>query len=217
MINKISVKGKLFESSFKKAIKIFSLTNDSQPETRKKLIDLEEKESNVNMIEVKNIDFNNTLILLNVLVRKFTKEKFVSEKKEELSVLDARLMALNILESFEKILDDTFEKYRIKNESKYLAFDPTSLISEIVWHLRNENKLDKISKLLNAVLEKNYKELKDNDQQIKYELVKSLENALAKQLNIQNKGLLSNYSFPVFGSQIRPINDLRLKPQIRKS
>ena len=98
-------------------------------------------------------ELNSTLILLNVFVRKFlTQEKFISSGSEQLSELDTKMRALNILNEFEQLLDETSKKLKVSFD-----FDPTPLISKIEWLLRNE-KMNEISKLLTSVYVKYFPE-----------------------------------------------------------
>lgn len=218
-ITKIEKKKLIQQKTLKKISKAFSLNDNyhlmnynSQSKMKAKLLTKKNQSTTNAKLEVESLDINNSLMLMNILVRKYTNEKFISEGSDELSVLDAKIIALNILESFENILAETLGKYGIQY-GEYLNFDPTLLISDIVWYLRNGNKLDKISDLLILVLEKNYKQFENANIEIKKELVESLENVLIKELNIQYTDdlLSSNYSLPVFKPQIQLIDDLRLK------
>ena len=112
-------------------------------------------------------DVNGTLMLLNVFVRKLTQEKFISGNEQSLSVLDAKMYALNILDEFERLISKLANKFGLS-----IDFDPTSLIADLEWYLRNE-KFNEISKLLITVLNKNVIEF-----ELKNEFLKEFENEL---------------------------------------
>ena len=106
-------------------------------------------------------------MLLNVFVRKLTQEKFISGNEQSLFSLDAKMYALNILDEFERLTSKLANKFGVS-----IDFDPTSLIADLEWYLRNE-KFNEISKLPIFVVDKNVFEF-----ELKKDFLNEFENEL---------------------------------------
>ncbi|KLT22217.1 collagen triple helix repeat protein [Wolbachia endosymbiont of Armadillidium vulgare str. wVulC] len=82
-------------------------------------------------------DIDGTLLLLDVLIRKITGQKYISTTDQSVSPLEALGYALNITGEFEKVLKHAAVKSGIS--FKNLSFNPVSVQSAIVKQIRSGN------------------------------------------------------------------------------
>lgn len=91
------------------------------------------------------MDVNGTIILLDLLVKKVTGQKYVSSVESSISLLEAQDYALNIIEEFEKALNETATKSGISVTN--LNFDSVKTQLAILEQIIN-GMFSKISKTL---------------------------------------------------------------------
>lgn len=106
------------------------------------------------------IDVNGTIMLLDVLVRKVTGQKYISTVDQPISPLEAQGYALNITKRFEKVLNQTAIKSGISVTN--LNFDPVAIQSAIVGQIISE-KFSKIPKALYSFSKEACPEFKQTD------------------------------------------------------
>ncbi|MFP3015770.1 MAG: latrotoxin-related protein [Wolbachia sp.] len=106
------------------------------------------------------IDVNGTIMLLDVLVRKVTGQKYISTVDQPISPLEAQGYALNITNRFEKVLNETAIKSGISVIN--LNFDPVAVQSAIVGQIISE-KFSKIPKALYSFAKEACPEFKQTD------------------------------------------------------
>uniref|UniRef100_UPI0033405B6F latrotoxin-related protein n=1 Tax=Wolbachia endosymbiont (group B) of Pilophorus perplexus TaxID=3066160 RepID=UPI0033405B6F len=106
------------------------------------------------------IDVNGTIILLDVLIRKVTDQKYISTVDQSISPLEAQGHALSIIERFEKVLNETAIKSGISVTN--LNFDPAVVQSAIIGKIRN-GKFSEVSKTLYSFAKKACPEFKQTD------------------------------------------------------
>ncbi|WP_264705197.1 ankyrin repeat domain-containing protein [Wolbachia endosymbiont (group A) of Gymnosoma rotundatum] len=91
------------------------------------------------------IDADGTIMLLDVLIRKVTGQKYTSSADQDVSLIKAQGYALNIIEKFEKVLNEAAIKSGISAIN--LDFNPVKSQLAIVGQIRN-GKFSEISKTL---------------------------------------------------------------------
>ncbi len=106
------------------------------------------------------IDVNGTIILLDVLIRKVTDQKYISTVDQSISPLEAQGYALNIIEKFEKVLNKTAIKSGISVTN--LNFDPVVVQSAIIGKIRN-GRFSEIAKTLYSFAKEACPEFKQTD------------------------------------------------------
>ncbi|WP_349967826.1 ankyrin repeat domain-containing protein [Wolbachia endosymbiont of Armadillidium arcangelii] len=106
------------------------------------------------------IDVNGTIMLLDLLIRKVTGQKYISTADQPISPLEAQSYALNITKGFERLLNETATKSGIS--VKNLSFDPVVVQSAIVRQIVSE-KFSEISKTLYSFAKEACPELKQTD------------------------------------------------------
>ncbi|RDD35196.1 Phosphocholine transferase AnkX [Wolbachia endosymbiont of Cylisticus convexus] len=111
-------------------------------------------------ITTQGADINDTLLLLDVFVRKITGQKYISTVDRSISQPEAQVYASTIMKEFEKVLNETATKSGISVEN--LNFDPVEVQSAIVGQIVSE-KFSKISKTLYSFAKEACPELKQTD------------------------------------------------------
>ncbi|WP_353274488.1 ankyrin repeat domain-containing protein [Wolbachia endosymbiont (group A) of Ennomos erosarius] len=106
------------------------------------------------------MDVNGTIMLLDLLVRKVTGQKYISTVDQPISSLEAQGYALNIIEKFEKVLNETAIKSGISVTN--LNFDPVAVQSTIVGQIIN-GRFSEISKTLYSSAKEACPEFKQTD------------------------------------------------------
>ncbi|WP_157956387.1 ankyrin repeat domain-containing protein [Wolbachia endosymbiont of Folsomia candida] len=101
-------------------------------------------QSSLSQVDVQ-VNVDGTIMLLDLLIRKVTGQKFISSEDHSLSLLNAQGYALNITEKFEQVLNETAIKTGISVTN--LNFNPVPVSSAIAQHLRSGN-FSEISKTL---------------------------------------------------------------------
>ncbi|WP_265023077.1 latrotoxin-related protein [Wolbachia endosymbiont (group B) of Ischnura elegans] len=123
------------------------------------------------------IDINGTIMLLDVLIRKVTGQKYISIVDQSISLLEARGYALNITNRFEKVLNKTAIKSGISVTN--LNFDPVVVQSAIIGKIIN-GKFSEIAKTLYSIAKEACPEFKQTDKFLDH-LKSNLEEVLAKE------------------------------------
>ncbi|WP_246038717.1 latrotoxin-related protein [Wolbachia endosymbiont of Leptopilina clavipes] len=90
--------------------------------------------SPISQVDAK-MDINGTIMLLDVLVRKFTGKQYIPAVDQSIPLLEARGYALNITHRFEKVLNKTAIKSGISVTN--LNFDPMAVQSAIIEKIIN--------------------------------------------------------------------------------
>jgi len=106
------------------------------------------------------IDVDGAIMLLDLLVRKVTGQKYISIVDQPISSLEAQGYALNIIEKFEKVLNETAVKSGISVTN--LNFDPVAVQSAIVRQIIN-GRFSEISKTLYSSAKEACPEFKQTD------------------------------------------------------
>ncbi|RDD34026.1 Ankyrin repeat [Wolbachia endosymbiont of Cylisticus convexus] len=106
------------------------------------------------------IDVNGTIMLLDLLIRKVTGQKYISTADQPISPLEAQGYALNITKEFERLLNETATKSGISVEN--LNFDPVAVQSAVVRQIVSE-KFSEIPKTLYSFAKEACPELKQTD------------------------------------------------------
>ncbi|WP_264377379.1 latrotoxin-related protein [Wolbachia endosymbiont (group B) of Leptidea sinapis] len=97
------------------------------------------------------VDVNGTIMLLDVLVRKFTGKKYISEVDQSIPLLEARGYALNITKGFEKVVEQAGLKSGVSMHR--LNIDYMGMQKEITRKVMS-GKFNEISGILSSYLEK---------------------------------------------------------------
>ncbi|MFT4313550.1 MAG: ankyrin repeat domain-containing protein [Wolbachia pipientis] len=97
------------------------------------------------------LDINGTIMLLDVLVRKFTGKKYVSEVDQSVPLLEARGYALNITKGFEKVVEQAGLKSGVSMHR--LNIDYMGMQKEIIRKVIR-GQFNEISGILSSYLEK---------------------------------------------------------------
>ncbi|WGJ61794.1 latrotoxin-related protein [Wolbachia endosymbiont of Frankliniella intonsa] len=97
------------------------------------------------------VDVNGTIMLLDVLVRKFTGKKYISEVDQSIPLLEARGYALNITKGFEKVVERAGLKSGVSMHR--LNIDFVEIYKEVTGKIMS-GKFDEISGVLSSYLEK---------------------------------------------------------------
>ncbi|WP_261368573.1 tetratricopeptide repeat protein [Wolbachia pipientis] len=106
--------------------------------------------SSISQVDAK-MDVNGTIMLLDVLVRKFTGKKYISGADQSVPLLEARGYALNITKGFEKVVEQAGLKSGVSMHR--LNIDYMGMQKEIIRKVMS-GKFDEISGILNSHLEK---------------------------------------------------------------
>ncbi|EEB55464.1 ankyrin repeat domain protein [Wolbachia endosymbiont of Culex quinquefasciatus JHB] len=106
------------------------------------------------------VDVNGTIMLLDVLVRKFTGKQYIFAVDQSIPLLEARSYALNITNRFEKVLNKTAIKSGISLTN--LNFDPVVVQSAIIGKIIN-GKFSEIAKTLYSFAKEACPEFKQTD------------------------------------------------------
>ncbi len=106
------------------------------------------------------MDVNGTIMLLDVLVRKFTGKQYIFAVDQSIPLLEARSYALNITNRFEKVLNKTAIKSGISLIN--LNFDPVAVQSAIIGKIIN-GKFSEIAKTLYSFAKEACPEFKQTD------------------------------------------------------
>ncbi|WP_265022323.1 ankyrin repeat domain-containing protein [Wolbachia endosymbiont (group B) of Ischnura elegans] len=96
------------------------------------------------------VDFNGTIILLDLLIRKVTRQKYISTVDQSISPLEAQGYALNITEGFEKVVEQAGLKSGVSMHR--LNIDFVEIQKEVTGKIMS-GKFDEISGVLNSYLE----------------------------------------------------------------
>ncbi|MFP3020595.1 MAG: ankyrin repeat domain-containing protein [Wolbachia sp.] len=96
------------------------------------------------------IDFNGTIMLLDLLIRKVTGQKYISTVDQSISPLEAQGYALNITEGFEKVVEQAGLKSGVSMHR--LNIDFVEIQKEVTGKIMS-GKFDEISGVLNSYLE----------------------------------------------------------------
>ncbi|MDG7052918.1 MAG: ankyrin repeat domain-containing protein, partial [Wolbachia endosymbiont of Alcedoecus sp.] len=96
------------------------------------------------------VDFNGTIILLDLLIRKVTGQKYISTVDQSISPLEAQGYALNITEGFEKVVEQAGLKSGVSMHR--LNIDFVEIQKEVTGKIMS-GKFDEISGVLNSYLE----------------------------------------------------------------
>ncbi|WP_456201480.1 ankyrin repeat domain-containing protein [Wolbachia endosymbiont of Protocalliphora sialia] len=97
------------------------------------------------------VDFNGTIMLLDLLIRKVTGQKYISTVDQSISPLEARSYALNITEGFEKVVEQAAKDSKISMHR--LNIDFMEMQKEITRKIIG-GKFDEIPGILNSYVEK---------------------------------------------------------------
>ncbi|MFP3026050.1 MAG: ankyrin repeat domain-containing protein, partial [Wolbachia sp.] len=97
------------------------------------------------------IDVNGTIILLDVLVRKVTGQKYIFTSDQNVSLLEAQGYALNITEKFEKVVEQAALKSGISMHR--LNIDFVEIQKEVTGKIMS-GKFNEISEVLSSYVEK---------------------------------------------------------------
>ena len=106
------------------------------------------------------VDFNGTITLFDLLIRRFTGQKYISKVDQSISPLEAQGYALNITNRFEKVLNKTAIKSGISVTN--LNFDPVVVQSAIIGKIIN-GKFSEIEKTLYSIAKEACPEFKQTD------------------------------------------------------
>lgn len=106
------------------------------------------------------MDVNGTIMLLDVIVRKFTGKQYIPAVDQSIPLLEARGYALNITDRFEKVLNKTAIKSGISVTN--LNFDPVVVQSAIIGKIIN-GKFSEIAKTLYSIAKEACPEFKQTD------------------------------------------------------
>ncbi len=153
------------------------------------------------------IDVNGTIMLLDVLIRKVTGQKYISVVDQSISSLEAQGYALNITKRFEKILNETAIKSGISVTN--LNFDPVAAQSVIVGQIVSE-KFFEIAKTLYSFAKEACPEFKQTDKFLDH-LKSNLEEVLAKEETMILQQKVEKPS-KILGQQISGKVELSKKP-----
>ncbi|WP_353278272.1 latrotoxin-related protein [Wolbachia endosymbiont (group B) of Longitarsus flavicornis] len=123
------------------------------------------------------MDVNGTIMLLDVIVRKFTGKQYIPAVDQSIPLLEARGYALNITNRFEKVLNKTAIKSGISVTN--LNFDPVVVQSAIIGKIIN-GKFSEIAKTLYSFAKEACPEFKQTDKFLD-NLKSNLEEVLAKE------------------------------------
>ncbi|WP_338406633.1 ankyrin repeat domain-containing protein [Wolbachia endosymbiont (group A) of Longitarsus flavicornis] len=96
------------------------------------------------------VDFNGTIMLLDLLIRKVTGQKYISTVDQSISPLEAQGYALNITEGFEKVVEQAGLKSGVSMHR--LNIDFVEIQKEVTGKIMS-GKFDEISGVLNSYLE----------------------------------------------------------------
>ena len=102
-------------------------------------------------ITVQGIDNNGILLLLDVFIRKITGQKYIFTVDQSISPLEAQGYALNIIEEFEKVVEQAALKSGISMHR--LSIDFVEIQKEITEKIMS-GKFNEISEILNSYVEK---------------------------------------------------------------
>ncbi|WP_406832882.1 MULTISPECIES: RHS repeat-associated core domain-containing protein [unclassified Wolbachia] len=162
--------------------------------------------NSISQVDAK-MDVNGTIMLLDVLVRKVTGQKYISTVDQSISPLEAQGYALSIIERFEKVLNETAIKSGISVTN--LNFDPVEVQSAIAGQIISEN-FSKIPKILYSFAKEACPEFKQIDKFLDH-LKSNLEEVLAKQeaMILQQK---VEKPFKVLGQEVSRKGQLSKKP-----
>ncbi|WP_179947053.1 latrotoxin-related protein, partial [Wolbachia endosymbiont of Bemisia tabaci] len=101
-------------------------------------------------ITVQGIDSNGILLLLDVFIRKITGQKYISTVDHSVSPLEAQVYALNIIEEFEKVVEQAALKSGISMHR--LNIDCIEMQKEVTAKITG-GKFNEISGVLNSYVE----------------------------------------------------------------
>lgn len=118
----------------------------------KPAIDMEHSQTS-KAITTQGIDTNGTLLLLDVFVRKITGQKYISTAGQCISPLEAQGCALNIIEGFEKVIEQAARDNKISTHR--LNVDFVEIQKEITGKIMS-GKFNEVSGILNSYIEKAY-------------------------------------------------------------
>ncbi|WP_425384376.1 latrotoxin-related protein [Wolbachia endosymbiont (group B) of Eupithecia inturbata] len=128
------------------------------------------------------MDVNGTIMLLDVLVRKFTGKQYIPAVDQSIPLLEARGYALNITHRFEKVLNKTAIKSGISVTN--LNFDPMAVQSAIIEKIINgkitNRRFSEIAETLYSFGKEACPEFKQTDKFLDH-LKSNLEEVLAKE------------------------------------
>ncbi|WP_264707159.1 ankyrin repeat domain-containing protein [Wolbachia endosymbiont (group A) of Acrocera orbiculus] len=127
------------------------------------------------------IDVNGTIMLLDLLIRRVTGQKYISSLENSISLLEAQGYAWGITKRFEKVLNETAIKSGISVTN--LNLDPLAVQSAIVGKIRN-GKFSEISKTLYSFAKGACPEFKQTDKfldRLRSNLKEEKETALLQQ------------------------------------
>ncbi|BET32567.1 MULTISPECIES: latrotoxin-related protein [Wolbachia] len=97
------------------------------------------------------VDINGTIMLLDVLIRKVTGQKYISTADQHVSLLEAQGYALNITEEFEKVVEQAGLKSGVSMHR--LNIDFVEIQKEVTGKIMS-GKFDEISGIFNSYVEK---------------------------------------------------------------
>ncbi|BET30009.1 hypothetical protein wCauBTS_06160 [Wolbachia pipientis] len=97
-----------------------------------------------------SVDVNGTIMLLDVLIRKVTGQKYISTVGQSISPLEAQGYALNIIKGFEKVVEQAGLKSGVSMHR--LNIDFVEIQKEVTGKIMS-GKFDEISGILNSYLE----------------------------------------------------------------
>ncbi|WP_353279072.1 ankyrin repeat domain-containing protein [Wolbachia endosymbiont (group B) of Longitarsus flavicornis] len=99
------------------------------------------------------VDFNGTIILLDLLIRKVTGQKYISTVDQSISPLEAQGYALNITKEFEKVVEQAAQDSKISMHR--LNIDFVKIQKEVTGKIMG-GKFNEISGILKSYVEKAY-------------------------------------------------------------
>ncbi|WP_341819680.1 latrotoxin-related protein [Wolbachia endosymbiont (group A) of Brachyopa scutellaris] len=106
------------------------------------------------------MDVNGTILLLDMVVRRVTGQRYISTAEQSISPLEAQGYALNITNRFEKVLNKTAIKSGISVTN--LNFDPVAVQSAIIGKIIN-GRFSEIAKTLYSIAKEACPEFKQTD------------------------------------------------------
>lgn len=153
------------------------------------------------------MDVNGTIMLLDVIVRKFTGKQYIPVVDQSIPLLEARGYALNITDRFEKVLNKIAIKSGISVTN--LNFDPVVVQSAIIGKIIN-GKFSEIAKTLYSIAKEACPEFKQTDKFLGH-LKSNLGEVLAKEetMILQQK---VEKPFKVLGQKVSRKVQLSKKP-----
>ncbi|WP_410542263.1 ankyrin repeat domain-containing protein [Wolbachia endosymbiont of Tetranychus urticae] len=132
---------------------------DDKPSNYKSSFNGYKPESSISQVNVQT-DINSTILLLDLLIRRVTGQKYNSTAEQSISPPEAQGYALNITNRFEKVLNKTAIKSGISLTN--LNLDPVAVQSAIVRRIIN-GRLSEIAKTLYSFAKEACPEFKQTD------------------------------------------------------